>query len=357
MRGYNEVITPGIEYYDVFGAEDAAIPQQEMYKSTDNKGRLIVFRPDLTLPIARLTATRLQSVEKPVRLYYNQPVYRNRKDLSGRSDESMQAGIELLGAAGLRADIEVIAAAVDALSACTERFRFELGNARFFRLLADELPVSDDRREDIRMTIESKNYAALGDMLDALEPSLYTEAIRKLPRLFGGEEVFSEAERFCVGHPALSETLNYTRTLYGALSALGLGDRLMVDFGLVQRNDYYTGVVFSAYAENYGDAILMGGRYDNLLKQFDAPMPAIGFAADVDALASCLLESAAVPVPDVLVHAHPGAEAQAQLRIRALTAAGKRCESSVFDTAQAARDYAARRGIREVLEIGLEGNA
>lgn len=71
MRGYNEVITPGLEYYDVFDAEDAAIPQYEMYKSTDNKGRLIVFRPDLTLPIARLTATRLQSVEKPVRLYYS----------------------------------------------------------------------------------------------------------------------------------------------------------------------------------------------------------------------------------------------------------------------------------------------
>ena len=357
MRGYNEVITPGIEYYDVFDAADAAIPQYEMYKSTDNKGRLIVFRPDLTLPIARLTATRLQSMEKPVRLYYNQPVYRNRKDLSGRSDESMQAGIELLGATGLRADIEVIAAAVDALSACTERFRFEIGNARFFRLLADELPVSDDRREDIRMTIESKNYAALGDMLDGLEPSLYTEAIRKLPRLFGGAEVFAEAERFCVGHPALSETLNYTRTLYGALAALGLGDRLMVDFGLVQRNDYYTGVVFSAYAEHYGDAILMGGRYDNLLQQFDAPMPAIGFAADVDALAACLAESAAVPVPDVLVHAHPGAEARAQLRIRALTAEGRRCESSVFETAQAAREYAARRGIPEVVEIGLEENA
>ena len=58
MRGYNEVITPGMEYYDVFDALNAAIPQYEMYKSTDNKGRLIVFRPDLTLPIARLTATR-----------------------------------------------------------------------------------------------------------------------------------------------------------------------------------------------------------------------------------------------------------------------------------------------------------
>ena len=54
MRGYNEVITPGMEYYDVFDAPNAAIPQYEMYKSTDNKGRLIVFRPDLTLPIARL---------------------------------------------------------------------------------------------------------------------------------------------------------------------------------------------------------------------------------------------------------------------------------------------------------------
>ena len=79
MRGYNEVITPGMEYYDVFDAPNAAIPQYEMYKSTDNKGRLIVFRPDLTLPIARLTATRLQAMEKPIRLYYNQPIYRNRR--------------------------------------------------------------------------------------------------------------------------------------------------------------------------------------------------------------------------------------------------------------------------------------
>lgn len=357
MRGYNEVITPGIEYYDVFGADDAAIPQYEMYKSTDNKGRLIVFRPDLTLPIARLTATRLQSMEKPVRLYYDQPVYRNRKDLSGRSDESTQAGIELLGAAGLRADIEVIAAAVDALSACTAQFRLELGNARFFKVLADELPISADEKEDIRQTIESKNYAALGDMLDKLEPSVYTEAIRKLPRLFGGEEVFSEAESFCKGHPQLSETLEYMRTLYSALSELGLGDRLMVDLGLVQRNDYYTGIVFSAYVENHGDAVLMGGRYDNLLKQFDAPMPAIGFAADVDALAAVLLESEAlrtVPVPEVLVHAEAGLEIRAQMLIRNLAAEGRICESSVFETVEEAQAYAQRRGIAEVIVLDRE---
>lgn len=94
-RGYNEVITPGLEYYDVFDLDGARIPQHEMYKSTDNKGRLIVFRPDLTLPIARLTATRLQNVKPPLRLFYNQSIYRNRPDLSGRSIAKKQLRQEL----------------------------------------------------------------------------------------------------------------------------------------------------------------------------------------------------------------------------------------------------------------------
>lgn len=356
-RGYNEVVTPGIEYYDVFDLEDAGIPQNEMYKSTDNKGRLIVFRPDLTLPIARLTATRLKPVEKPVRLYYVQPVYRNRKDLSGRNDESMQAGIELLGAGGLRADLEVIATAVDALSACTKDFRLEIGDARFFKALSDRLPVSTETKEDIRLTIESKNYAALGDMLDRLPASPYTEALRSLPRLFGREEVFLAAERFCRDDPVLSETLAYMKKLYTALSALGLGDRLMVDLGLVQKNEYYTGVVFSAYIEDYGDAVLMGGRYDRLLSNFGEPMPAVGFAAEVDALAKKLMqtEPQSVPTPDVLIHAADGAEIRAQLLLREYTAAGKCVENSVFETQAEARAYAQHRGIPEVIIV--EGDA
>lgn len=352
-RGYNEVITPGIEYYDVFDLEDAGIPQNEMYKSTDNKGRLIVFRPDLTLPIARLTATRLKSVEKPIRLYYVQPVYRNRKDLSGRSDESMQVGIELLGAKGIRADLEVIAAAVDALSTCTKNFRLEIGDARFFKALSDALPISAEEKEDIRLMIESKNYAALGDLLGTLPDSPYTEALRRLPRLFGKEEVFEEAEAFCKDNATLSETLSDMRTLYNALTALGLGDRLMVDLGLVQRNDYYTGVVFSAYVENHGEAVLMGGRYDTLLQKFGEPMPAVGFAADLDALAAKLLETEPqnVQIPEVLIHAGNGEEFRAELLLRELTAKGKCVESSVFETEQEARAYAAYRGIPEVIVL------
>ena len=117
LRGYREVITPGLEYFDVFNLPGTAIPQQEMYKCTDNHGRLIVFRPDSTLPIARMAASRLQGHRKPLRFFYSQTIYRNRPDLSGRSDESAQMGIELMGAGGLRADLEVIALAVEALSA------------------------------------------------------------------------------------------------------------------------------------------------------------------------------------------------------------------------------------------------
>ena len=195
LRGYHEVLTPGLEFFDVFNLPGAAIPQQEMYKCTDNQGRLLVLRPDSTLPIARMAASRLQQRQKPLRFYYGQTVYRNSPDLSGRNDECAQMGIELMGAQGLRADLEVIAAGVEALSTCVENFRVEIGHAGFFRALADQLPLSQGAREQLRTTIESKNYAALSELLDPLEPTPAVEAMRRLPRLFGGQEVLAQAER------------------------------------------------------------------------------------------------------------------------------------------------------------------
>ena len=353
MRGYNEVITPGIEYFDVFDLEGAGIPQDEMYKSTDNNGRLIVFRPDLTLPIARLTATRLQNLKPPIRLFYNLKIYRNRKALSGRSDETAQAGIELIGAGGLRADVEAIAVAVEALRKNLDNFRIEIGHAAVFRLLAEKLPVSESIKEEIREVIESKNYAQLGEILDGVPSSPYVEAVKRLPRLFGGEEVFEEAAKYIHDADVL-EILDYLRNLYGSLKKLGLGDRIIVDLGLVQRNDYYTGVVFAAYAYGHGDAVLMGGRYDNLLSEFNAPMPAVGFGINIDAVTSIRLNSIKpdVPVPDVLVHADDGYEVEAQIKINELIESGRICESSVLPTREEAEAYAAEKGISKVIFVG-----
>ena len=123
------------------------------------------------------------------------------------------------------------------------------------------------------------------------------------------------------------------KRLYHALGELGLGGRLMVDLGLVQRNDYYTGVVFSAYVHQRGDAVLMGGRYDHLCEKFGDPMPAVGFSIDLDAVAD--LQAAALEggeAPQALVYGEPGYEIQGQKLADSLADRGVLCESSVFET-------------------------
>ena len=353
-RGFHEVVTPGLEFYDVFDPEHSGIAQEDMYKMSYQRGRLVVMRPDATMPIARLTATRLKRQPSPVRLFYNQPVYRSNPNLMGRSDEVVQTGIELLGASGKRADLEAIAAAVESLGRCIPDFRLEIGHAGFYRAAAAQLPVSDDVREDIRRSIESKNYPALDNILDGLEKSPAVDVMRRLPRLFGGEEVFEEAAGLCLSGEA-QEMLAYLRELYQSVKGLVPGDRVMIDLGLVQRNDYYTGVVFSGYVREYGDAVLYGGRYDNLLAFFDHPMPAIGFAVNVDAIAQILLEKGEVlPVrpAEVLVHAQDGFEVAALARVSRLTSVGTRCESSVFDTEDEAIAYARSKGIPRVDLVG-----
>ncbi len=351
-RGYREVITPGLEYYDVFSLPGAAIPQQEMYKSTDSGGRLLVFRPDSTLPIARMAAARLQGHRRPIRLYYSQSVYRACPELSGRSHESPQMGVELLGAAGLRADLEVIGAAIEALKAVAGDYRIELGHAGLFRHLAQRLDLSPEQREEIRATIEAKNYGALGELLEPLGSSPEARALRRLPRLFGGEEALSEAESWELDGGAAGALL-YLRKLYTALLELGLGPRLMVDLGLVQRNDYYTGVVFSGYVEGRGGPVLTGGRYDKLCERFGPEMPAMGFAMDMDAAAE-LLEPHMFRenTVQVLVHGEPGFEPRAQQELLKRTAAGQVCEGSVWETLEEALDYARMEGIPTVAVIG-----
>lgn len=348
---FREVMTPGLEFYDVYDPDFSGIPQEIMYKMTDRLGRLLVMRPDNTLSIARLTATRLQNLPKPVRLYYTQPVYRNNPGLNGRNNENLQMGIELLGVGGLRADLEAVTMAVNALGRCVPGFRLELGDAGFFRALSASLP--EETREAIRSAIESKNYTALGTLLDPLGDGEAVRALRALPRLFGGEEVFAQAAPFCTGE--LKQTLASLHGIYRSLAEYGLGDRLIVDLGLVQRNDYYTGIVFSAYVEEYGDAVLLGGRYDNLLEHFGQPMPAVGFGVNVDAIAHALSQRNRAAAPghaEVLVHGEPGSEMKALRYAAELTAAGTHCESSVFTTEEEARAYALETGIGRIDVVG-----
>ena len=128
MHEFKQVMTPGIEFYDLFTIDSCAVEQELMFKTTDNKGRFLAVRPDSTLPIARLFATRLKNRILPVRLYYNQSVYLNNRTLTGKNNEIMQMGVELLGATGKRADLEILTTAVQSIESVTDNYRIELGH-------------------------------------------------------------------------------------------------------------------------------------------------------------------------------------------------------------------------------------
>ena len=355
-RGFKRVITPGIEFFDVFSLPCSGIAQEDMFKTTDNKGRLMVVRPDSTLPIARMVSTRLQNNIMPVRLYYKQAVYRNNPTLTGRRNELMQMGVELLGVKGLRADLEIITTAVQSLKAVASDFRIELGHAEVFDALSDGLPINENEKEKIRLMIEGKNYSALNNLLDKLEPCQAVAAIKSLPSLFGGEEVFDKARAICQGTKA-SDALDYLHKIYTSLLSLGLGDKLIIDLGLVQRNDYYTGMVFTGYISGIGDAVLSGGRYDDLLTEFDMPMGAAGFAIDTDAVTLKTLSDANISYadnPEVLVFAEDGSELRAIELVKKLNREGRKAQYSVLPTLAETEEFARQRGIAEVITVGEE---
>ena len=247
LRGYHEVVTPGLEFMDVFTTIENSIPVEQMYKLVDPKGRLMVLRPDSTMPIARLCATRLKQEYVPLRLYYNQAVFSVNQSLRGRSDEIMQTGIELIGVSNKKADIEVLVTAMKALQNLgIDRFRMEIGHIGIFNSLISGLKVSPEEKESIRFLIQSKNYPALQDVLNGLPYSEEVAVLKILPRLFGGQEVFEKVESM-VKDPSILELLQYLKELYQSLAMLGLKEKITVDLGIVNRTDYYTGIVFKGY--------------------------------------------------------------------------------------------------------------
>lgn len=327
-----------------------------MYKLVDNKARLMVVRPDSTMPIARMTATRLREETLPVRLCYSQSVYRNKPSMRGRSDEIRQTGIELIGSSSGRAELEVLANALEVLSSFeTEGFRLEIGHIGFFKVLLNRLDCDSDTAESIRSLIEVKNYPALNDLLESIGDNEVTRALKKLPRLFGGEEVFAEAEKLYSDSEAAA-VLSELRETYERAVSLGYNGMITIDLGLVNRMDYYTGTVIKGYIEGCGDAVLSGGRYDKLLSEFGYDVPSIGFAVNVDAVAAAELKKVDfTPAPaDVLVFGENGYEAAAVAHSRKLISDGMTAETAVFDTIEEAKAYAAKKGIKRVDTVSSE---
>jgi ATP phosphoribosyltransferase regulatory subunit len=350
-RGYGEVMTPAMEYYDLFVLSGNPLPQESMLKSIDRSGKILVMRPDSTAPIARLAATRLGSMPLPKRLFYSQAVFRSDVANGGGRNEIAQCGVELIGAKGRKADVEMIALAVDALRICgLKNFHVEIGHAGFFRALAKQLGADGETLERMRKKIEEKNFAGLGDLLEPYRNSAAGKALYKLSYLFGGAEVLDEARSLGAGAGEL-ETVEYLSGVWEELKAAGYDEHIRFDLGLVHRLEYYTGLVFRGYAEGAGDAVLSGGRYDTLTACFGRPAPATGFAVDVDAVTNCLPPAVSPPL-SLLIHYGDGQLGRAIRRLEEMEPGT--CELSSCETPEETVALAKELGCRAVLVLENE---
>jgi ATP phosphoribosyltransferase regulatory subunit len=274
--GYGEVYTPALEHESVLRTGDAGAGHPA-YRLFDTTGEVLVLRSDMTIPIARVVATRYDDVEPPLRLCYLQRAYRSVRPQRGEAREQLQAGIELIGAGGSEGTAEALTLLCRALDAAgLSDYRVALGSAALYPALLDEAGIEGRTREQFLHELSTRDFAGLRREVEALgaDPRLL-----EVPQRRGGPEVLEVA----------GEAGEGLRELHSGLPA-GVRDRIIFDLGLMRRElGYYTGAIFEVLAPGVGMPLGAGGRYDDLLGRFGRPLPAVGWAVEVERVHAALI--------------------------------------------------------------------
>lgn len=284
-RGYGEVRTPTIEYDEVIERGDSRTAAAG-YRLFGEHGGLLALRSDMTVPIARLAASRFADAELPLRFSYIARAFRAVRPQSGQMREFEQAGVELIGAPAPEGTAEVIGVLSAALDATElDRAVIGLGDADLYPGFLTEHGIEGEARARSLELLERHDLVGLEAHLAAVE-SLVPErrsALLELCQLRGSAgEVLDRASEIA-GDAVAAAVARLSRT-YEAAVAVGAGERLQIDFGLVRDLGYYTGAVIEVYDPSLGYAIGGGGRYDRLLNRFGLDLPAAGFSLYVERL-------------------------------------------------------------------------
>ncbi|MBA3063776.1 MAG: ATP phosphoribosyltransferase regulatory subunit [Atribacteria sp.] len=287
--GYQEIITPTFEFYEILAKGAGSIMKKEMIKFFDREGNIIALRPEMTTPIARVTSTKLKGEPKPLRFYYISNVFRYDDLKTGNRKEFNQAGVELIGVNSKEADAEVIALAVECLkNSGLKKFFIDIGHINFFNGVMESIKVKEKRKQEIKKAILNKDFVLLEKILSLEDiKDREKEFILKMPTLRGGEEVLEEAEKMIDNKLSLS-ALKEIKEIYNLLRDYGLEEYILIDLGIIRNFDYYTGIIFEGYTDYLGFPVCGGGRYDNLCAKFGKDLPSTGFAIGIERLATIL---------------------------------------------------------------------
>jgi ATP phosphoribosyltransferase regulatory subunit len=330
--GYARLITPMFECADVLerglgdGAKAAAIRFVE-----PGTGEIVALRPDITPQIARVVATRMADVPGPIRLCYEGAVTRLAGDRGQR--EILQAGIELIDApnAGDAGDAEVLAVATAVLERLGLDAHLDLGHVAPARHVLDAAP-DPSARAALVAAIARKDRAGVrvaaralpdpiaplaGELVGLWGPAAKTLArARSLAWPDAVHAAFAQIEHTLATLEALTGARDLTsasRALPGE-AATPKGVAVSIDLGDLRGFDYYTGMRFGAYATGAPDAILRGGRYDELIGRYGRPARATGFAIDLEAVAEAQRAHGVAPPAAALGIATPDPVLAKQLR-------------------------------------------
>ena len=278
-RGYVPIETPTLESMAVMQA-GGRVPASP-FKFFDATGDLVTMRPDVTLQVARMCATRLGDAPGPYRFRYMQRVFRETEgQLRADVREKKQIGIECIGAAGAQADAEVIGLFAQALEAAgVTRFKLSLATVGVLRALLAASTAPEDWKAALLEAFHQSNFVEIDQLCDRAEEkgSQFAPVIRALARIRGGREAIARA-RELVAPFGCADALDPFEQTYDLLAAAGLADRIVIDFSVMSSFDYYTGIVFEAFAPGLGTPLGSGGRYDKLLATYGVDRPAAGFA-------------------------------------------------------------------------------
>lgn len=302
--GYKQISTPTFEYYDLFVGIDTAIDKDQMYKIIDTNGKILVLRPDATIPIARMVATHYDNLDEYLKFMYFTNVFRSSDFQQGGKREFIQAGIEYLGNPSPDADAEVIATAIKSISSLGfENIHIDLGQADYFKGLVDELQLSEEIKLSIRILVEKKNFAELGKLVESINlEKKYSEILLELPFMYGNfKEITKKAYSLAV-NDTMRKSVENMQKIYEILSYYGFEQYVYADMGLINHLDYYSGIIFKGYLGNIGEPVASGGRYDGLLKKFGKDIPATGLGLNMDLLFEAILKS------DLLMDQAPDAD-------------------------------------------------
>ncbi len=274
-RGYREYRMRTFEEYSLYLDNKDFLPGPGVITFSGMDGKLLALRPDVTLSVIKNATLDLGATEK---LFYNEKVYRVSQELKDYKEIS-QIGVEVLGAVDHTAQAEVLLLVIKTLSAVGQNYLVDLSHMGYVNAMLENFGGTEKQKSAVLDCLKKKNvhdFTAIAKELGLSEKQI--DAFQTVVTMTGeNNEVLYMAEK-CALSEGMTSAVQELRRLIDVMRAMGLDQKIKVNFSIANNSDYYNGVIFNGYIEGVPHAVLTGGRYDKLLQKFGKNAGAIGFA-------------------------------------------------------------------------------